>query len=152
VLTSCAIKAAVVAADERETGQRALLNLGHTFGHALEAETGYGTALLHGEAVAIGMMLAFDLSVRLGLCPADDAARARRHLTDIGLPVDLSGIAKADWTSARLIDHMGLDKKVRDGRIAFVLAHGIGGAFLTRDVDPDAVRGVLDEALDAAHS
>jgi len=152
VLTSCAIKAAVVAADERETGQRALLNLGHTFGHALEAETGYGTALLHGEAVAIGMMLAFDLSVRLGLCPADDAARARHHLTDMGLPVDLSGIAKADWTSARLIDHMGLDKKVRDGRIAFVLAHGIGRAFLTRDVDPDAVRGVLDEALDAAHS
>src|SRR3546814_8515706 len=87
VVKSSRAKAAIVAADERETGDRQLLNLGHTFAHAFEVESGYGGDLLHGEAVSIGMVMAFDLSVRLGLCPADDAARVRRHLAEIGLPV-----------------------------------------------------------------
>jgi 3-dehydroquinate synthase len=140
-------KARTVAADEREGGVRALLNLGHTFGHALEAAVGYSDALLHGEAVAIGMVLAFDLSVRLGLCPAEDAARVRRHLAAVGLPVDPPG--GLSRSPAQLVELMGQDKKVRDGRIAFVLARGIGRAFLADDIDPVAVRDLLGRALAA---
>jgi len=146
VAESCRAKAAIVAADEREAGQRALLNLGHTFGHALEAETGYGAALLHGEAVAIGMCLAFALSAQLGLCPEADVARTRRHLAGVGLPTDLPHGA-GDWTSARLLDHMRHDKKVRDGRLTFVLARGIGDAFVSRDVPAPAVADLLDGAI-----
>ncbi len=145
VVASCAAKARIVAADERESGARALLNLGHTFAHALEVEAGYGEALRHGEAVAIGMVLAFALSVRLGLCPAEDARRVRRHLESVGLPVRPPSMAAGG--AERLLAHMAQDKKVRDGRIAFVLVRGIGRAFLTRDVAPDAVRAVLDAAL-----
>ncbi len=147
VLTSCAAKAAIVAADERESGVRALLNLGHTFGHALEARSGYCEALLHGEAVAIGMVLAFELSARMGLCPGGDGHRVRRHLAAIGLPVALAEIADSSWTVESLIDLMGADKKVRGGKSTFVLARGIGKAFVCRDVALDDVRALLDDAL-----
>ncbi|MBF0250995.1 MAG: 3-dehydroquinate synthase [Alphaproteobacteria bacterium] len=148
VLTSCAAKARVVASDEREHGARALLNLGHTFGHALEAETGYGDALLHGEAVAIGMAMAFDLSRRIGLCPGQDAERMVRHMAAVGLPADFSALGAADWTADGLLDHMSRDKKVEAGTMTFILARGIGKSFITRDVDPDAVRALLDDWLE----
>ncbi len=149
VLTACAAKAAIVAEDERERGKRALLNLGHTFGHALEAEVGYGGDLLHGEAVAIGMVLAFDLSVRLGLCPAEDAARVRRHLASVGLPTGLESLPEGARDPDTLLRHMAHDKKVQDGRIAFVLQRGIGQAFLAREVEPAAVRELLTRAVAA---
>ena len=147
VLTSCRAKATIVAADEREHGQRALLNLGHTFGHAIEAISGYGDALHHGEAVAIGMVMACDLSVRLGLCPPADAERVRRHLQAAGLPVGLAGINRKDWSADALIARMTQDKKVRAGTLTFVLVRGIGKAFVTRDVALADVRQVLDEEL-----
>ena len=149
VRAACAAKARIVAEDEREAGRRALLNLGHTFGHALEADAGYGDTLLHGEAVAAGMVLAFDLSHRLGLCPAEDAARVRRHLGAVGLPVGLGTLVGARGSADRLIEHMRHDKKVRDGRLTFVLARGIGQAFLAADVPLDAVRGLLETAAAA---
>ncbi|SDD91835.1 3-dehydroquinate synthase [Rhodospira trueperi] len=145
IAVSCRAKAAVVAADERESGQRALLNLGHTFGHALEAETGYGDALLHGEAVAIGMVMALDLSRRLGVCPGQDVERVRGHFEAVGLPTRPDP-ARA-WDIDRLIGHMAKDKKVDDGRVTFVLAKGIGGAYLNRDVPADAVRETLAASL-----
>ena len=147
VLTSCAAKAAIVALDERESGRRQLLNLGHTFGHALEAQAGFTDALAHGEAVAIGMALAFELSVRLGLCPPDDAERARRHLAERGLPVTLADLAGPEWTADALFTHMLHDKKARDGRPTLVLVRGIGQAFTTRDVEAETVRALLDDAL-----
>jgi 3-dehydroquinate synthase len=148
VVTSCNAKARIVAADERESGVRALLNLGHTFGHAFETETGYGDALLHGESVALGMVMAFDLSARLGLAPAADAARVRTHLQRIGLPVKppRTGVHGA-ITVPRLIEHMGQDKKVKDGAITFILARGIGKAFITADVPRGDVEAVLAAAL-----
>ena len=146
---SCAAKAAIVAADEREAGQRALLNLGHTFAHAFEAESGYGDRLLHGEAVAIGMVAAFRLSARLGLCPPAAADRLTRHLDAVGLPTGLAGVAEPGWSAARLMAHMTRDKKVADGRTTFILARGIGDAFVTRDVPAEAVTATLTEALAA---
>jgi 3-dehydroquinate synthase len=144
VKVSCEAKAAIVAADERESGRRALLNLGHTFGHALEAATGFGDRLLHGEAVAIGMVLAFGLSVRLGLCPPEDAERLRRHLAAAGLPtLPPRGIGGP----AELLQHMARDKKVAAGRLTFILAEGLGRAFIARDVDPGEVTALLEEAL-----
>jgi 3-dehydroquinate synthase len=148
---SCLAKARIVAADERETTDlRALLNLGHTFGHALEAETGFGSDLLHGEAVGTGMAMAFDLSARLGLCPAADAERVRRHLGAVGLPMRLRSIGgdnRRTWDAARLIDHMRGDKKATDGKLTFILARGIGKAFVSREVDEKALRGLLDDAV-----
>lgn len=149
VVVSCAAKAAVVAADEREAGQRALLNLGHTFGHALEAETGFGDALLHGEAVAIGTIMAFDLSVQLGLCPAEDAGRVRRHFAAIGLPTGLGDRVGGGFAPERLLDHMTRDKKVQGGRITFVLVRGIGEAFVSREVPLEDVSRLLRDALQA---
>jgi 3-dehydroquinate synthase len=150
---SCLAKARIVAADERETTDlRALLNLGHTFGHALEAETGFGSDLLHGEAVGAGMAMAFDLSARLGFCPPGDAERVRRHLGAVGLPVRLRAIGgdnRRAWDAARLIDHMRGDKKAADGKLAFILARGIGKAFVSREVDEAALRGLLDDAISA---
>lgn len=140
-------KARTVAEDERETGKRALLNLGHTFGHALESALGYSAALLHGEAVAVGMVLAFELSARLGLCPPEDAARVRGHLAAVGLPV--APPAAVGRSAAQLVTLMGQDKKVRDGAITFVLARGIGRAYLERGVDPGTVVGLLESALAA---
>ena len=150
---SCLSKARIVAADERETTDlRALLNLGHTFGHALEAETGFGPELLHGEAVGAGMAMAFDLSARLGLCPAADAERVRRHLGAVGLPVRLRAIGgdnRRRWDAARLVEHMRGDKKAEGGKLTFVLARGIGKAFVTREVDEAGLRGLLDDAIAA---
>ncbi|HTO81407.1 MAG TPA: 3-dehydroquinate synthase [Methylomirabilota bacterium] len=149
VRTSCAAKAAIVAADERESGARALLNLGHTFGHALEAECGFSDELLHGEAVAIGMVMAFDLSARLGLCSLADAARVERHLASVGLPTEPTAIDGRVWSADSLIEHMRRDKKVEGGRITFVLVRGIGQAFLARDVDLGEVQALLQGALAA---
>ena len=149
VLTACAAKARIVAADEQEAGIRGLLNLGHTFGHALEAEVGYGDELLHGEAVSIGQVMAFELSAHLGLCPAADAARVRRHLASVGLPTGLESLPGRTWNAEILIDHMTRDKKVRDGRITFVLARGIGQAFLTNEVDLGDVADLLNVAIAA---
>ncbi|MDA0652840.1 MAG: 3-dehydroquinate synthase [Proteobacteria bacterium] len=149
VITSCDAKAKIVAGDERELGQRALLNLGHTFAHTLEAETGFGSRLLHGEAVSIGMILAFDLSTSLGLCPAEDTARVKRHFAAVGLPMGLDAVAGQDWSSKTLINHMRLDKKVRDGRITFILARGIGDAFIANDVSLKDVEALLDNAIAA---
>jgi 3-dehydroquinate synthase len=146
VTVSCAAKAAIVGQDERESGRRALLNFGHTFGHALEAAVGYDNRLLHGEAVALGMGLAFDLSARLGLCPAEDAARVRRHFDEIGLPTRLDQVEGVTWDTTDLIGHMAKDKKVQDGKITFVLARGIGRAFTARDIDGREVAAVLDLA------
>lgn len=149
VARSCQMKAAIVAEDEREQDRRALLNLGHTFAHALEAETGFGELLLHGEAVGIGMALAFDLSARLNLCSADDAARVRRHLQAVGLATDPPGHPKGQWDVQRLISLIGLDKKVSQGRPVFVLARAIGDAFIARDVDLGDVEAVLGQAIAA---
>ena len=153
VVTSCKAKAAIVARDEKEEGDRALLNLGHTFAHALETELGYGADLLHGEAVAAGMGLAFDFSVRQGLCPAADAARVKRHLRSLGLPAGLADAgrhaAQGKWDAARLVAHMGHDKKVRDGKVTFVLARGIGKAFLAPGTDLAAVEALLREPASA---
>jgi 3-dehydroquinate synthase len=148
VMTSCAAKAAVVAADEREADQRALLNLGHTFGHALEAECGYTGELLHGEAVAIGMVMAFELSAMLGLCPSEDPARVARHLASVGLPTSPAAIGRG-FDASRLVHHMRQDKKVKDGRLTFVLARGIGRAFLSREVEPTQLEALLERALAA---
>ena len=149
VITSCAAKAAIVAEDERESGRRALLNLGHTFGHALEAESGYSDELPHGEAVAVGMTLAFDLSARLKLCPPEDADRVRAHLEAVGLPSTLSAVAAPTWTAAALMAHMDKDKKVKAGKPTFILARGIGKSFITQDVKPEAVHALLEDALNA---
>ena len=139
----CRIKADIVAADECEAGRRGLLNLGHTFAHALEAEAGYSSALVHGEAVAIGLCMAFDLSHRLGTCSAEDAARVRAHLKRVGLPTRRTGGVDA---AQRLLDYIGLDKKVKDGRPTFVLARSIGDAFLTQDVPPAEVAAIITAA------
>ncbi len=147
VLTCCAAKAAIVAADEREAGKRALLNLGHTFAHALEAQTGYGETLPHGEAVAIGLVLAFQLSVRLDLCSSGDAERVRRHLAAAGLPVDMHKFADASWSADDLIAHMERDKKVKDGKLTVVLAHGIGRSFISREVNREEVGAFLKDIL-----
>jgi 3-dehydroquinate synthase len=150
---SCLSKARIVAADERETTDlRALLNLGHTFGHALEAETGFGSDLLHGEAVGAGMAMAFDFSERIGLCPKEDARRVRRHLGAVGLPVRLRTIGgdnRRAWDAAKLIEHMRGDKKAEAGKLTLVLARGIGKAFVTRDVDEASLRALLDDAIAA---
>ncbi len=148
---SCAAKARIVRADERETaGVRDLLNLGHTFAHALEAETGYGDALLHGEAVGIGMALAFDMSVAMGLCPEEDSARARAHLAAVGLAVSPRGLAGENargWDPSRLVEHMSSDKKNRDGKLTFILARGIGQSFVERGVEPEHPRATFARAL-----
>ena len=149
IAVSCRSKAEIVAEDEREAGRRALLNFGHTFGHALEAECGYNDTLLHGESVSIGMVLAFRLSARLGLCPPEDAARVAHHLTSLGLPTALPTAPRSVRDPARLLDHMRQDKKVRDGKLTFVLTRGIGKAFVADDVPLEAVTAILSEAAAA---
>ena len=146
VRRSVAMKAGIVARDETETGERALLNLGHTFGHALEAATGYSDRLLHGEGVAVGCQLAFDLSARLGLCPQEAPSRVAAHLQTMGMQRRLADIPGALPDSAALIELMGQDKKVVEGQMRFILAHDIGRAFVTADVPPDALRALLDAA------
>ena len=142
VLHSCTAKARIVSADEREGGIRALLNLGHTFGHALEAETGFGDEMLHGEAVALGTIIAFSLSEYLDLSPASHTQRIIDHFKSVGLPTSLPG--NRLWNTQALIDHMAGDKKMKDGRVTFVLAKGIGASYLTRDVPLDALTATLD--------
>ncbi|RAU21960.1 3-dehydroquinate synthase [Paramagnetospirillum kuznetsovii] len=144
VAVSCRAKARIVAADEREGGVRALLNLGHTFGHALEAETGFSDEMLHGEAVAIGMVMALRLSSQIGLAPAEDCERLKRHLDAMGLSSALPASGRL-WEVSRLLDHMRGDKKVKDGKVTFVMARGIGQSFLTRDVPEDALAAMLAE-------
>ena len=142
---SVAAKAAIVVEDERETsGRRALLNLGHTFGHALEAETGFSDRLLHGEAVAAGMALAFRFSARQGLCDAAEADRVTAHLRAVGLPAGLAE-AQVDAPGAALVAHMAHDKKMAGGRLPFLLARGIGATFVAKDVDLAEVAAFLDE-------
>ena len=147
VRRSVEMKAAIVARDETEQGERALLNLGHTFCHALEAATGYSGRLLHGEGVAIGCALAFDLSARLGLCPQEDPVRVRAHLRAMGMKAALSDIPGDLPDAEGLIALMGQDKKVKGGKLHFVLARGIGAAFVTAEVPGDALRATLDDAL-----
>jgi len=144
VAHSCRMKAAIVARDEREIADRALLNLGHTFGHALEAATGYSDRLLHGEAVAIGMALAFQLSVRLGLCERQDCERFIRHLKTIGLPSAIADVPGPRPSALSLLDHMRHDKKVAEGKLTFVLLRAIGEAFTTTDVPQQALEALLD--------
>jgi 3-dehydroquinate synthase len=144
IATSCRAKAAIVAADEREeTGARALLNLGHTFGHALEAFAGFSDRLLHGEAIAIGMRQAFAFSAELGLCPAQDATRVERHFQAVGLPTGVTAIPGKGPAPAELLALMAQDKKVKGGKLAFVLARGLGQAFLDRDVPLDRLTDFL---------
>jgi shikimate kinase/3-dehydroquinate synthase len=151
VRRACAFKARVVEDDEREEkaeGGRALLNLGHTFAHALEAEYGYTGELLHGEAVSLGLVLAFRLSEKLELCSRADADRVRAHLEHTGMPHEI-GALRRRFSVTRLIANMQRDKKMRDGKLAFVLARGIGEAFTSRAVPPEAVAAVLrDQGCD----
>ena len=147
VQRSVEMKAEIVARDETEQGDRALLNLGHTFCHALEAATGYSDRLLHGEGVAIGCALAFELSSRLGLCSQEDPSRVRAHLKAMGMKTDLSDIPGELPSADALVDLMGQDKKVIDGQLRFIMARGIGEAFVTSDVPREAVVTLLADAL-----
>ena len=144
ILTSCAAKARIVEADEREAGQRALLNLGHTFGHAFEAVAGYDGSLLHGEAIAAGMGLAFDLATYMDLCSGQDSARAKAHLEASGLASGLAGIPVGNASTQTLIGLMGRDKKARNGTMHFVLPRRIGDSFVCDSVTVEALQHVLE--------
>lgn len=143
VARSVEMKAEIVAEDEREAGRRALLNLGHTFAHALEAETGFGEALKHGEAVAIGMTMAFRFSATLGHCSGQEAERAARAIAASGLATDGRALPGWPFAADRLIEHMAQDKKAEGGRLTFILARAVGDAFVARDVDRAALRAFL---------
>ena len=145
---ACQMKADIVVRDETERGDRALLNLGHTFGHALEAATGYSDRLLHGEGVAIGCALAVELSARLGLCAQEEPSRVRAHLRKMGMKVDIADIPGDLPDADGLLDLMGQDKKVLDGQIRFVLLRGIGHAFVSSDVPRETVRHLLARELE----
>lgn len=147
VLRSVQMKAGIVARDETEEGERALLNLGHTFCHALESATGYSDRLLHGEGVAIGCALAFDLSARLGLCSQEHPSRIRAHLRAMGMKTELSDIPGDLPGAEGLLALMAQDKKVQDGKLRFILARDIGAAFVADDVPNDAVLRLLSDAL-----
>jgi len=151
IATSCRAKAAIVARDERETGDRALLNLGHTFGHALEAATGFSDRLFHGEGVAVGMVLAAQFSAELGMLPPSDVARIVHHLGNIGLPThvqDIAGFAQEGLGNAdSLLALMAQDKKVKRGKLTFILMEAIGRAVIAKDVDPAKVRDFLQGRL-----
>jgi len=151
IATSCRAKAAIVARDERETGDRALLNLGHTFGHALEAATGFSDRLFHGEGVAVGMVLAAQFSAELGMLPPSDVARIVHHLGNVGLPThvqDIAGFAQEGLGNAdSLLALMAQDKKVKRGKLTFILMEAIGRAVIAKDVDPAKVRDFLQGRL-----
>jgi len=147
IATSCRAKAAIVSRDERETGERALLNLGHTFGHALEAAAGFSDRLLHGEAISLGMVLAFQFSARRGVTGADTAERVAHHLAAVGLPTHLLEVPGGPPAADQMMDLIAQDKKVRRGRLTFILARGIGQAFVAPDVEADEVKGFLVEKL-----
>jgi len=151
VAQSCRAKAAVVVRDEHETGDRALLNLGHTFGHALERITRYDSSrLVHGEGVAIGLNLAFRFSAALGLCPLSDAERVEAHLTSVGLPTRLSHVPGGCGTVDELLDAMAQDKKVKAGSLTFILAKGIGQSFIAPGIEATKVRTFLTSEIDAS--
>jgi 3-dehydroquinate synthase len=147
IAVSCRMKAAIVGRDEREVGERALLNLGHTFGHALEAAAGFSDRLLHGEAIALGMALAFAFSAKRGLLPAAEAERVERHLAAVDLPIHLSSVPGGLPGADRLMELIAQDKKVKRGRLTFILARGIGASFIAPDVDAAEVRAFLVEKL-----
>ena len=148
IAESCRAKAAIVARDERETGDRQLLNLGHTFGHALEAACGYSSRLLHGEAISIGMALAFDFSAaRQGLVSKAEAARAIRHLAAVGLPTRIKDIPGTPPSVGELMELIAQDKKIKRGRLTFILVRGIGAAFIETGVEEAEVRAFLVEKL-----
>jgi len=151
IATSCRAKAGVVSRDERETGERALLNLGHTFGHALEAATGFSDRLFHGEGVSIGMTLAAQFSAKLGMIGEADAARVERHLIEAGLPTrlqDIAGFAQEGLADAdALMALMAQDKKVKRGKLTFILLEAVGRAVIAKDVEPTPVRDFLQEML-----
>jgi 3-dehydroquinate synthase len=151
IATSCRAKAGVVSRDERENGERALLNLGHTFGHALEAVTGFSDRLFHGEGVSVGMVLAAELSAQLGMIAENDATRVQHHLADVGLPTklqDIAGFAQEGLADAdTLMALMAQDKKVKRGKLTFILLEAIGQAVIANDVDPATVRAFLHQKL-----
>jgi 3-dehydroquinate synthase len=151
IATSCRAKAGVVSRDERETGERALLNLGHTFGHALEAATGFADRLFHGEGVSIGMVLAAEFSAKLGMIGAADASRVERHLAQAGLPTrlqDIAGFAQEGLADAdALLALMAQDKKVKRGKLTFILLEAVGRAVIAKDVEPSLVRDFLNDKL-----
>ncbi len=151
IATSCRAKAAIVSRDERENGERALLNLGHTFGHALEAATGFSDRLFHGEGVSVGMVLAAEFSAKLGMISETDAARIQRHLATVGLPThlqDIAGFAQEGLADAdALMALMAQDKKVKRGKLTFILLQGIGRAVVTNDVEPALVRDFLQQKV-----
>jgi 3-dehydroquinate synthase len=147
IATSCRMKAEIVGRDERESGERALLNLGHTFGHAFEAAAGFSDRLLHGEAIAIGMAMAFAFSARRGLIGSADAERARRHLAEVGLPTRVSEVPGGVPGLDVLMDLIAQDKKVKRGSLTFILAQAIGRTFVANDVDAGEVRAFLAEQL-----
>lgn len=147
VKQSCRAKARIVAADERESGIRALLNLGHTFGHALEAEAQYDGRLLHGEAVSMGMAMAYYTSMRLGLCPETDVDEVMAHLKSCDMPTHPSERGLEAISAPSIFAHMQQDKKVADGKLTLVLAKGIGQSFLTRDVNSDDLLTIIGDYL-----
>src|SRR5215207_9730600 len=148
IAVSCRAKAAIVARDERETGDRMLLNLGHTFGHAFEAAAGFSDRLLHGEAVGLGMSLAFEFSARRGLIPQPEADRAIAHLAAVGLPTHVRAVPGLNWPGIdSMMDLIAQDKKVKRGQLTFILVRGIGKAFVTREVEAAEVRAFLQEKL-----
>jgi 3-dehydroquinate synthase len=148
IATSCQAKADVVAADERENGQRALLNLGHTFGHALEAATHYDSArLVHGEGVSIGMVLAHQFSARMNLCSPDDGKRVEAHLRTVGLPTTMGEIPGSLPPAEVLMDAIAQDKKVKAGKLTFILTRGVGQSFVADDVPQSEVIAFLKEKL-----
>ena len=147
IAVCCRMKADIVGRDERETGERALLNLGHTFGHALEAAAGFSGRLLHGEAISLGMVLAFEFSARRGLLPAAEAERVTRHLAAVGLPTHVSQVAGGLPGADQLMDLIAQDKKVKRGKLTFILARGIGSAYIAPDVGAAEVRAFLVEKL-----
>jgi len=149
IAIACRGKAGIVARDERETGERALLNLGHTFGHAFEAAAGFSDRLLHGEAVALGIVCAFEFSASLGLLSQAEAERAIGHLAAVGLPTHIRQVSNMHVSVDMLMDLIGQDKKVKRGKLTFILARGIGQSFIANDVDPAQVRTFLTQKLES---
>jgi 3-dehydroquinate synthetase len=150
IAVSCRAKAAIVARDERETGDRMLLNLGHTFGHAFEAAAGFSDRLLHGEAVGLGMALAFEFSARRGLIDQAAADRVIAHLAAVGLPTHVKDVAGGNWPRVdTMMDLISQDKKVQRGQLTFILVRGIGQAFISRDVAAVEVAAFIAEKLTA---
>ena len=148
IVESCKTKAEIVVADERESGNRAILNFGHTFGHALESEAGFNGDLLHGEAVSLGIVMALNLSKIMGFCEGQEVDRVTRHLKLLGLPVNLDSFdAFSNWRVDDLIKHMMQDKKVLRGKMRFILAQEIGRSFITSEVDVDQVREVIGQSF-----